>query len=66
MDGVVTRSAFLGYPQEAPSDHVPRKYVQSAFQPLKYIVRLLPGNSLSRYNPGFPPQEIVHGPQRIG
>jgi hypothetical protein len=56
MDGVVTRSAFLGYPQEAPSDHVPRKYVQSAFQPLKYIVRLLPGNSLSRYNPGFPPK----------
>ena len=42
-----------------------RKYVQSAFQPLKYIVGLLL-DSLSRYNPGFPPQEIVHGPQRIG
>ena len=46
-------------------DHVVRKYVQRAFQPLKYIVGLLL-DSLSRYNPGFPPQEIVHGPQRIG
>ena len=36
------------------------------FQSLKSFVCLLLGDSLRRYSPGLPPQEIVHGPQRIG
>ena len=33
-----------------------RKCVRSSFQALNVIVRLLPGSSLKRYNPGFPPK----------